>query len=201
MSPLSKAKVSPFCLVRGVCFGVSGRGSDHSGGRSGCGCGAGCGEALEPARGGGAPGPWRSAGEAPGGALPGAWRRGPGFGSPRQAPEQRDRRVGAPCGGGPGSGALPGLRADVRVREAGGGSRAPAVEGDAAPLDDRGRALAGQVAPRCPRAPEPAASGVRWGPGPDRRLAARLVRGPGARLHADRLRGRRDDAAAGGGVL
>ncbi len=28
MSPLSKAKVSPFCLVRGLCFGVSGRGSD-----------------------------------------------------------------------------------------------------------------------------------------------------------------------------
>ncbi len=93
------------------------------------------------------------------------------------------------------------VRLGLLLREAGGGPRPPAFEGDAAPVDDRGRALGVQVAPRGPRASESAAAGVRWGPGADRRLAARLVRGPVARLHADRVRGRRDDAAAGGGVL
>ncbi len=37
--------------------------------------------------------------------------------------------------------------------------------------------------------------------GADRRLAARLVRGPGSSAHADSVRGRRDVAAVGGGLL
>ena len=39
------------------------------------------------------------------------------------------------------------------------------------------------------------------GSGADRRLAARLVRGPGAGVHADRVRGRRDVGAAGVGFF
>ena len=49
--------------------------------------------------------------------------------------------------------------------------------------------------------PSRPAAGVSGRPGADRRFAARLVRGPGAVVHADRVRGRRDVAAAGGGLL
>ena len=42
---------------------------------------------------------------------------------------------------------LPGLRSDLRAREAGRGARPPVVGGDVARLDDRGRALAGEGAP------------------------------------------------------
>ena len=77
--------------------------------------------------------------------------------------------------------------------------RASAVGGDVAQVDDRGRAVAGEGAPGAAVASEPSAAGVRWGSGADRRLAARLVRGAGSGVHADRVRGRRDDAAAGDG--
>ena len=72
---------------------------------------------------------------------------------------------------------------------------------ETARLDDRGRAVAGEGAAGGSGAPEPTASGVRGGPGADRRFAARLVRGPWAGVHADLVRRRCDDAPAGVEVL
>src|ERR687886_682911 len=84
--------------------------------------------------------------------------------------------------------ALRRLRPDARGREAGRAARPPAVAGDAAAVDERGRALgAAQGAPRA-RPPAPPPPGLPGRAGPGRRLRARLVRGPRATLHAARLR-------------
>ena len=143
----------------------------------------------------------RPSGEAAAGALPRAGAVGSGFGASGQAVEQRHGGSGAARGDGTGARALPGLRPDIRAREAGGGARSSAVGGDAAPVDDRGWPVAGEGAAGDAGAPESAAAGLRGGPGADRRLAARLVRGSRAGVRADRVRRRRDDAAAGDGVL
>ena len=87
------------------------------------------------------------------------------------------------------------------AREAGRVAWVPAVGGDAAQVDGRGRRVAGEGASGGARAAEPAAAGVRGGSGADRRFAARLVRGSGASVHADRVHRRRDLAPAGAGVL
>jgi len=70
-----------------------------------------------------------------------------------------------------------------------------------AALDDRGRAVAAEGATRVARASKPPPPGLPGRSGADRRFAARLVRGPGAAVRADRVCGRRDVAAAGDGVL
>ena len=122
----------------------------------------------------------------------GARRGGSGVRASGQAAEQRHRRGSSPGGCGSGAGALPGFRADIRAREAGGGARSSAVGGDAAPVDDRGWPVAREGAAGDAGASESAAAGVRGGPGADRRLAARLVRGSRAGVRADRVRRRRD---------
>ena len=61
--------------------------------------------------------------------------------------------------------------------------------------------VAGEGAAGGARAPEPAEACVRGGPGADRWLAARVVRGARAGVHADRVCGRRHDAACGDGVF
>ena len=191
MSPLCKIKVSPFVRDGGGAFGVTGRNAEHEGVGSGGRDRAGGGEAPAAERGGGAAGAERAAGETAAGALPRAGAVGSGFGAPRQAVEQRHGGSGAARGDGTGARALPGLRPDIRAREAGGGARSSAVGGDAAPVDDRGWPVAGEGAAGDADAPEPSAAGVRGGPGADRRLAARLVRGSRAGVRADRVRRRR----------
>ena len=201
MSPFCKVKVSPFVGDGGGAFGVAGRDAEHEGVGSGGRDRASGGEAPAAARGGRAAGAERAAGEAAAGALPRAGAVGSGFGASGQAFEQRHSGSGAARGGGTGARALPGLRPDFRAREAGRGPRPAVVGGDAAEVDDRGRAVAGEGAAGDAGAPEPPAAGLRRGPGADRRLAARLVRGSRAGVRADRVRRRRDDAAAGDGVL
>ena len=149
-------------------------------------------EAAERLGIGGAP---DQAGGAP---LSGERRGGPGVRASWQAAEQCHRRGSSPGGCGSGAEAVPGFRADVRAREAGRGPRPAVVRGDAAEVDDRGRPVAGEDAPGGSRASEPSPAGVSRGLGADRRLAARLVRGSRAGVRADRVRRRRDDAAAGG---
>ena len=126
---------------------------------------------------------------------------GAGVGSSRQAAEQCHRRGGPAGDAGPGSEALCGFRPDIGVREAGGGARLPGVGGDVAPVDDGRGFVAFEVAARGAGPPEAPASRERGGLGPDRRFAARLVRGPGSAVHVDRVRGRRDDAVAGDGIF
>ena len=201
MSPLSNSKMSPFRRHGGCGDGRRGGVSEHAGGEPGGGDPRGRRATTAPVGGCAASRSERSAGEAAGAALPGSAARRDWSRATAAAVEQRDRRGGPRGGDGPGARAVRGLRSDVRVREAGGGARPPAVGGDAARLDDRGRAVAGEGAAGDPRASEPAAAGVPGRPGADRRLAARLARGPGAVVHADRVRGRRDVAAAGGGLL
>ena len=162
MSPFGKVKVSPFGVSRG-CFVERGGAVEHAGVGSCGGDPAGGGEAADAARGGGAVGLGRAPGEAAGGAVPGARGGGLGFGTSRQALEQRDRRGGASRDSGFGAGSLLGLRAEVRVREAGGGARPSGVARDAAEVDGGGGAVAGEGAPGAAHASAAAAAGVRGG--------------------------------------
>ena len=201
MSPLSNSKMSPFAGKEAWEIG-EGRGADECQGSGSGGGDPGRGEEAAGAAGGGGATRYRRApDQAAGAPLSGARRGGSGVRASGQAAEQRHRRGSSPGGCGSGAGALPGFRADIRAREAGGGARSSAVGGDAAPVDDRGWPMAREGAAGHAGASESAAAGVRGGLGADRRFAARLVRATGAGLHADRVRGRRDDAAVGDGVL
>ena len=156
---------------------------------------------FSKAGGGGAAGAGHPSGEAAAGALLRAGMPGAGFEASGQALEQRPGGSGASRGDGPGARALPGLRSDFRPGEAGGGARSPIVGGDAAAVDDRGRVVEAEAAPGGSCSPEPSAAGVPGGSGADRWVAARLVRRARAGVHADRVHRRRDESAAGVGLL
>ena len=193
--------MSPFAGREGSGIGEGRRADECRGSGSGGGDAGRGEEASGAARGGGATRYRRAPDQAAGAPLSGERRGGSGVRASRQAAEQRHRRGSSPGGCGSGAEAVPGFRADVRAREAGRGPRPAVVGGDAAEVDDRGRSVAGEGAPGGSRASEPPAAGLRWEPGADRRLAARLVRGSRAGVRADRVRRRRDDAAADDGVL
>src|SRR5262245_15500173 len=136
-------------------------------------------------------------------ALPGvpARRRG-GLGlPPTWPPEQSPAGAGRPrASAGPRARAVRRLRADVRAPEAHRGPRPRPVRRDAARLADHRGAVgpAGPAGP--PQLPAAAAARVSRRARPDRRLRARLVRRPRARLHAPRVR-RRCHQSADGAVL
>ena len=200
MSPFCKAKVSPFVRDGGGAFGVAGRDAEHEGVGSG-GCDRASGEeASGAARGGGATRRRRAPDQAAGAPLSGERRGGSGVRASRQAAEQRHRRGSSP--GGCGSGA-------EAVRDFGPTfAREKLVEVHGLRLSAEtlrkwmiADGLWRAKARRGFRAHQSRASGLRWGLGADRRLAARVVRGSRAGVRADRVRRRRADAAAGDGVF
>ena len=144
MSPFSNSRMSPF-RRNGGCGSGQGSGLDECRGSvSGGGDPGRGGEEAASGRGGGTARHRGAAGQASGSALPGAGHGRSGIGASRRTAEQRHRRRCSGEGSGTGAGTLPGLRADLRAREAGGGAWPSAVGGDAARLDDRGRAVAGE---------------------------------------------------------
>ena len=200
MSGCSNSKMSAFVGMRGFGDEEGIRGVCHEGSRPGGGCAECAGEAAEPGRGGGTAGPWGPAGGEAINAVPGAWCHGAGIRSPRRAAEQRHRGGGSGRDHGAGAEALRGLRPDAGVREARRGPWTAAVGGDASAMDDRRGPVEGQGPARGAHSPGPPAAPAARGAGADRRLAARLVRGPGAAVHAGRVRRRRHEPPAGAAV-
>src|SRR3954451_4623380 len=139
-------------------------------------------------RGGLDPGPEPAAGLPPAPTVPGRGCFRPRL-APARAAEQPPAAGVGPRGRARGRArALRRLRPDARGREAGGVARRPAVAGDAAAVDERGRPVGGAPGASRPRPPAAAPPGPPRRAGADRRLPAPLVRGPRATLHAARLR-------------
>ena len=105
----------------------------------------------------------------------------------RPAQQQPAARGGARAGDRDRQGALRRLRPDAGLREAQPTARLPGLARDLAQVDDRRRLVArpASAAALGASAAQPTRSGRRAGP--DRRLAALLVREPRAGMHADRL--------------
>src|SRR3954470_3507245 len=142
-----------------------------------------------------APGAERAAGLPPAPTVPGRGCFWPRL-APARAAEQPPAAGVGPRGRARGRArALRRLRPDARGREAGRGPRPAAVPRDLAAVDGRGRPVGAAQGPPRARPPAPPPPGLPGRAGPDRRLRARLVRGPRPGLHAARLRRRRHQPA------
>ena len=161
MSPFSNSKMSPF--VRRGGDGIGQRSGDdelQGGGSRGADSGGG-GEAYAAARGGETAWDRGAPSQAVGSAISVGRSGGAGIGSSREAAEQCHRggsSAGSSCLG---AEAVRGFRADLGVREAGGGARSSIVGGDVAAVDDGRGAVAVEGASCGSGAPEAAAASVR----------------------------------------
>ena len=174
--------MSPFWKEGGQEIVEDRRGDDHERGGPAGGDPGGRGEAVAATGSGGADGAERAAGEAAFAALPGAWGEGADFEASWAEGEQCDSAGGAGRDSWGGAGALRGLFTDPGLGEAEGGARLWGVGGDVAQVDGRRGAVAVEEAPGDAGASEPSPAAGAGGVGADRRLAAPVVRGPGAVL-------------------
>ena len=172
MSPFFEVQISSLFRLGGLDCGKGAGIDECQGGRSRFGGSKVGSEASSAARGGGAIGVERSAVPVPGprsgrgqaliggqaavAPVSGGWRGGFGFPAPGAAAQQRHGSGHSPGGYGLGGEALCGLWSDLGVREADRGARVSAVGGDLASMDDRRRAMEGEV--EAPYADSPAAS-------------------------------------------
>ena len=144
MSPFSNSKMSPF--VRRGGDGIGQRSGDdelRGGGSRGADSGGG-GEAYAAARGGETAWDRGAPSQAVGSAISVGRSGGAGIASSREAAEQCHRggsSAGSSCLG---AEAVRGFRADLGVREAGGGARSSIVGGDVAAVDDGPRGCGGR---------------------------------------------------------
>ena len=129
-----------------------------------------------------------------------AGRRGPGLGATRPTEPSSAADRDATPGAGTHPRALCGLRPDPGAREADRGARLGAVCRDGARLDDRGRHLAPAGPANAAKSPAARAPAVAGRAGADRRLRARVVRGPGPGLHVAGVRRRCHQQAHGAAV-